>query len=259
VPKSVYENLVKKIIKMFFGKPKPNAESLNSVRSFIELPGYNQPSIEDLKLEVVLFEKRIKDYAASLGVDLKNSNFKKKSVYVLINELRELNPYLNIDQKNQAWNIRIEELHALREYRNNIIHIDHTALPSVEELHSRYKSANNKLIPFRLNQGCTVSNFKPIKWKNDTLEILINENVYNLSYVDIDNLSIQLHPASRGAVYYTSGRQMVIKVTDYDYKYLAVFVEDYPKFQVTEDEAAVLNDLILSLKSEKKYGINAAL
>jgi len=72
--------------------------------------------------------------------------------------------------------------------------------------------------------------------------------------VDIDNLSVQLHPASRGAVYYKKGKQVAVKITDYDYVNLTVFIEGCPSFQITEDEAAVLDDLILSAKGQKEYG-----
>jgi len=219
--------------------------------SFVELPGYGKPSVEDLKLEVVLFEKRVKDYASHQGISLKKSNSENKNVYGLLNELNDLNPYADIDTENQKWHNHIEELHELRKFRSKIIHIDHTDLPSVEDLYSRYKSANQLLIPLRFNGGCTVSNFKPIKWIGATL---INGSIYHFYYADIDNLSIQLHPASRGAVYYKSGKQVVVKITDYDYANLTVFIEGCPSFQITEDEAAILDDLLLSVKGERVYG-----
>lgn len=223
-------------------------------RSFVELPGYGKPSVEDLKLEVVLFEKRVKDYASHQGVSLEKSDSKNKSVYELLNELKDLNPYAEIDSENQKWHSHIEEWHKLRQFRNDIIHIDHSELPSVEELYPRYKKANQLLIPLRINGGCTRSNFKPIKWVGDTLEISINGNTYQLDYADIDNLSVQLHPASRGAVYYKRGKQVVVKITDYDYVNLTVFIEGCPSFQITEDEAAILDDLILSVKGQRVYG-----
>jgi len=48
------------------------------------------------------------------------------------------------------------------------------------------------------------------------------------------------------------GKQVVVKETDYHY--LTVFIKGDPSFQITEDEAAILNDLILSLKGQKVYG-----
>lgn len=222
--------------------------------SYIELPGYNQPSIEDLKVEVVLFERRVKDYAVSVGLSLQKNNSDDKRLYDIVNELTNLNPYPEIDEDNEAWSRHIEELHKLRKFRNDIIHINDATLPSLEDLYKRYKSANEKLIPFTLNAGCTESVFEPIKWNNNTLEIKINGNVYHLTLADIDNLSIQLHPATRGGVFYKEGKQVVAKVTDYEYKYLTVFIENNLKFNITIDEAAVLDDLILTLKDQRLSG-----
>ena len=221
--------------------------------STLDLPGYEQPSIEDLKLAVVLFEKRVKDYANYQGISLKKRNGDKKSLFELINELKNINPLRSFDSENHKWFSHIDELHELRNFRNKIIHIDYTGLPDVAELYDRYSAANQLLLPFRLNGGCTKASFKPIKWHGETLEIVINEHKYNLDYSDIENLSVQLHPASRGAVYCKHGKQVVVKTVDYEHEQLCVFIEDCPSFQLTEDEAAILDDLLLSLITEKEY------
>lgn len=243
-------------IKHIFTKKSSNKdESLNTdERSYVELPGYGYPSVEDLKLEVVLFEKRVKDYAISLKIELAPSDSKNINLNTVINKLKHSNPYADIDEKNELWDSFIEELHALRKYRNKIIHIDHSDIPSVEELYCRYKNANNRLLPFRLNEGYKNAVFEPIRWIDKTLEISINGTIYHLDYSDIDNLCIQLHPVHRGAVFYKFGKQVVAKITDYDYNNLTIFIEGYPSFKVTEDEAALLEDLILSAKAEKVYG-----
>lgn len=241
-------NFLKQILKI-----KNKKKCIES--SFFELPGYGQPSIEDLKLEVVLFEKRVKDYSTDQGISLQKSNSDKKSLFDLINELKNINPLRDLDAENKKWFSHIEELHELRNFRNKIIHIDHAGLPSVSELYDRYTAANQLLLPLRLNGGCTEAKFKPIKWHGETLEIAINEHSYNLSCSDMENLSVQLHPASRGAVYYKHGKQVVVKIIDYEYERLTVFIEDCPSFQITEDEAAILDDLILSLIAEREYRV----
>lgn len=119
--------------------------------SILDLPGYEQPSIEDLKLEVVLFEKRVKDYANHEGISLKKRNGDKKSLFELINELKNINPLRDFDTENHKWFSHIEELHELRNFRNKIIHIDYAGLPDVAELYGRYSAANQLLLPFRLN------------------------------------------------------------------------------------------------------------
>ncbi|USH04369.1 hypothetical protein K6Q96_21775 [Grimontia kaedaensis] len=246
--------MFKRIWRLFSRKIDSKPDIPPVAGSYVELPGYQQPSFEDLKVEALLFEKRIKDYARYLGVNMIGENSRAKKLHRIIEEMKLINPYSKHDKDNEIWERRIAQFHKLRNYRNNIVHVDCEGLPSVKELWLEFRDINRTFIPFRFNEGCTKSVFEPQQWDGARLSIKINGNQYHLSLYDIDNLSVQLHPASRGAVYYKMGKQVVVKNTGYDYQSLTVFIEGYPDFHITEDEAAVLDDILSSIKCEIVYG-----
>lgn len=215
-------------------------------RTHRELPGYAVPTVDDLRFQVLEFEKLIKNYIQTKAGECPNESLGK-----LINEV--LPAYPRYPELKDHWPAFVEEAKSLKKYRNSIVHSDFGDLPDVSELHRRFKKSNQTLLPFKICLG-DASRFKPIRWKGDTLEINIDQDIYALALSDLNNLLIELDPSSRGRVHFCKGRLVAGKVMDYFYEKITYFIDDHPPFELTHDEAMVLGDLIQSLVGRRLYG-----
>ncbi len=215
-------------------------------RTYKDMPGYSIKSVDDLRFQVLEFEKLVKNY-----IENKNGVLPNGTLHHLIhNVLPDLPLYPDFEDH---WTTFIDEAKILKKYRNSIIHSDFEGLPEVSELCDRFEKANETLLPFKI---CTADSrrFKPISWVGDVLEIKIDDNLYKLEPEDITNLTIELHPASRGRVHFIKGKIVEGKVLDYSYEKVTYFIEGFPEFELTHDESMVLEDLLLSLVGRRVHG-----
>ncbi|MEP5376901.1 MAG: hypothetical protein ABJQ14_14160 [Hyphomicrobiales bacterium] len=215
-------------------------------RTYRELPGYSVPTVDDVRFQVLEFEKLVKNYIQTRAGELPNEPLGK-----LINEV--LPAYPRYPELEDHWPTFVEEAKLLRKYRNSIVHSDFGDLPEVSELYRRFKKANQTLLPFKICSGDR-SRFKPICWKGETLEIKIDQEIYTLDHPDINNLLSELDPSSRGRVHFCKGRLVASKVMDYFYEKITYFIEDHPPFELSHDEAMVLEDVIQGLVGRRLYG-----
>ncbi|MCY1292995.1 hypothetical protein D9M68_342740 [compost metagenome] len=216
-------------------------------RTHRDMPGFSHPSVDDLRFQVVQFEKLVKDYIQS-----KNGSLPSKNLHQLVNH--ELKKYPLHTKFPEIWERFLIEASDLKEHRNKILHSDfEDYTPNVPELFERFSRANETLYPFRI---CSANRdrFKPVKWHKNSLELYIDDNRYILEPADLNNLMIELHPASRGKVHFIKGRLVTGKVLDYRYEKITYFIEDYPEFALTDDESATLEDLLSSLIGQHAYG-----
>jgi len=206
-------------------------------RSFKDMPGFSTPSLEDLRVEVLNFEKHIKDYIRSNSGNLTSTNLHN----LIHNELPKLPLY---PKYKDIWLNFVEEAKALKEYRNIIVHSDFSKeIPPVSVLFDRFNKANDMLRPFRICSG-EREKFKPISWIGNSLKIQIDENIYLLSPADINNLQLELSPSSRGKVHFTKGKVVQSKILDYRYEKVTYFIEGFIQFELTHDESMVLSDML---------------
>lgn len=216
-------------------------------RTYRDMPGFSHPSVDDLRFQVVQFEKLVKDFVKS-----KNGSLPSKNLHQLVNF--ELPKYPLYDDYPEVWKNFLIEASDLKEHRNRILHSDFEGYtPNIPDLFDRFKKANEMLYPFRLCSARS-DRFNPIKWHNNSLEIFIDDNQYLLAPEDLNNLMIELHPASRGKVHFIKGRIVTGKVLDHHYEKITYFIEDYPEFELTVDESAALEDLLSSLVGQHMYG-----
>lgn len=216
-------------------------------RTYRDMPGFSHPSVDDLRFQVVQFEKLVKDFVKS-----KNGSLSSKNLHQLVNH--ELPKYPLYDDYPEVWERFLIEASDLKEHRNKIIHSDFDDYtPNIPDLFKRFKKANEMLYPFRLCSGRS-DRLKPIKWHKNSLEIFIDDNRYLLTPADLNNLMIELHPASRGKVHFIKGRIVTGKVLDHHYEKITYFIEDHPEFELTVDESAVFEDMLSSLVGQHIYG-----
>lgn len=217
-----------------------------SERTYRDMPGYSVRSVDDLRFQVLEFEKLVKNY-----IESKTGVLPKGTLHHLIEKI--LPNYPLYPKFESHWPAFIDEAKILKEFRNNIIHSDFDGLPPVSELFDRFNKANETLLPFKI---CSASRerFKPIRWVGDVLEIKIDENLYKLEPEDITNLIIELHPACRGHVHFIKGKIVESKVLDYLYEKVTYFIEGFPEFELSHDESMVLEDLLHSLVGRRMYG-----
>lgn len=209
-------------------------------------PGYSFPSVDDLRFQVLQFEKLIKNYIESKG-----GRQSSKNLHNLIKD--ELPKYPLYPQFYGHWPKFLAEVKVLKEYRNNIVHTDFKKqIPPVKELYDRFKQVNETLLPFRICSARS-DKFQPVAWHGNKLEILVNDNRYLLSPADLNNLMIELHPTSRGKFHFVKGRVVEGKVLDYSYEKVTYFIEDFPEFELTHDESMTLEDILSSLIGRYAY------
>ena len=215
-------------------------------RTYRDKPGFSVQSVDDLRFQVLEFEKLVKNY-----IKVKAGALPEGSLHHLIHNV--LPNYPAYPEFEDHWPAFIDEAKALKEYRNAIIHSDFDGLPEVSYLFKKFKNANEILLPFKI---CSAdrSRFKPICWSGNALEIKIDDYLYKLELEDIINLTIELHPSSRGRAHFVKGKIVESKVLDYLYQKVTYFIEGFPEFELNYDESMVLEDLLLSLIGKRVYG-----
>lgn len=228
-------------------KNEKKDEIFRNLSSWKELPGFSEPSVEDLKIEAIKFERSIKQYLNYKGKEVnKRSN---------LNNLVKLLPnYPYHPDYAENWNQRVEEFDILRDYRNRLIHHrDCDTLPPVKELYYKFKEANRILTPMGIVNG-SGGRFRSRKWnKKGELELFIDDLQFNLEVTDIRNLLFQLNPHSRGKVNFEEGLMVVAKYHDYFYDVLTVYIEGYPSFELADNEIMILDDYLDSLLGQRLY------
>lgn len=215
-------------------------------RNYKELPGYGVPSVDDLRFEAIEFEKSIVNY-----IHRKSGTDPQKPLGYIVQKMLE--DYPLCPEIPEHWPKFVEEAKKLKDLRNNVIHSDFVGLPPLEELHGKFKRANEVLKPFRICNARR-DRFTNIRWRGDTLFLKIDEHRYELEVDDIKNLMMELHPASRGEIHFLKGKLVVCKVLDYHYEKITYFIEGYVPFELDIEESMVLDDLLGSLLGQHFYG-----
>lgn len=235
---------------LFFSRFKRKSGSSTRSRfrenTYKEMPGYSIRSVDDLRFEALRFEKLVKNYIA-----FKAGHLPERNLNFLINNIL---PKYPLDPEIQTqWPAFVAEVNVLRVYRNKLVHSEFYDMPEISELCSRFEKCNATLSRFRMGAGYN-RRFKPKRWTGDVLEIEIDETLYELQPEDVQNLLIELHPASRGKVHFIKGRIVTSKVLDYYYEKVTYFIEDFPQFELSEDESMSLEHLLNLVIGEHLYG-----
>lgn len=232
---------------MFFFKKKPLSRIDFIERTYTDKPGSYSISFDDLRYETVEFERSIFDYLMSKGSP---SPGKSETLNMAIqNRLPNFPLY---PQLPKLWPDFLVEADELRRFRNQIIHSNYVDLPPVTELYERFKSANKLLYPFRIHARKD-ERFSFPSQSGGMMTITIDNRPYVLSPADVSNLLLELHPASRGKQNYVKGRVVEAKVLGYDVEKFTYFIEGEPPFDLDQDEAATLEDLVTSWIGQKCY------
>ncbi len=236
---------------MWFKKSKKNESKRDEIylsqRSWKELPGFTEPSVEDLKVEAIKFEQSVRMYLENKGRSLNRR--------ASLNEMIGLLPdYPFHADYPEAWAGHIDEFDFLRDCRNKLIHHrDCETLPPVKELYNRFKKANQTLMPWKIC-GSSDRRFSFRRWNaNDELEFSIDNIEFKLKVEDISNLTLQLDLHSRGKVNFEKGLMIVAKYHDYFYENLTVYIDGYPSFDLNVDETMILSESLSSLLGERLY------
>lgn len=216
-------------------------------KTYREIPGYSVRSVDELRFQVVEFEKLIKNYIKS-----KSGVLPDKKLHQLIED--ELKNHPLHPEIEGFWDNFIEKAMRLKNIRNNILHSDTDNLPSVSKLYDQFKEVNEVLIPFRLYDG-NISRFNSFKWIDSLLEIKIDNNLYKLALADIKNLLLELDPSSRGRVHFIKGKIVASKVLDHSYEKVTYYIEEYPPFELSHDDSMALEDLLNNLLLKKQFNI----
>ena len=203
-----------------------------------ELPGYAEPSLEELKFEAVNFERIVKKHLTKKGCEI-SSGARLSECIEMLKGFPFHPEYVDV------WNKRIEEFHELRKLRNRIVHSKYSGLPEVKELYHRFRDANRMLRPLEFCSG-DMTRFEDSELTEDAINLKIDGNSYLLSWDDVNNLLCELETDYRGKVNFTKGRMVVAKIHDYEYKDITYYIEGYNSFTIDHDEAATLSDFLSS-------------
>ncbi|PAS01601.1 hypothetical protein CGT80_18470 [Vibrio cholerae] len=237
-----------KIFKRKQNKKRSISSDVSDIHtSWRELPGSLCPSVEDLKVEILKLERNVRLYLESRG-KLMN---KRSSLNEMLGELPN---YPSYSDYPEIWAQQIDRLNELKGYRNQIIHHrDCDTLPPVEILYPKFKKANELLTPMRICDS-NIDRFSNRGWNElDEFQMIIDDNLYSLKVADINNVIAQLDMHSRGNINFQKGLMVVTKYHDYFYENLTVYIEGYPRFDLTIDETMTLSDYLISALAERMY------
>ncbi|KPG92050.1 hypothetical protein AEQ67_28285 [Pseudomonas sp. RIT-PI-q] len=223
---------------------KKNVNTLSGI-NYKELPGYGVASVDDLRFEAIEFEKSIARY-----IHRKSGVVPRESLGHIIQKI--LPNYPMFPEMPEHWPNFLDEAKKLKMLRNNVIHSDFVDIPPLAEVYKRFKKANETLRPFRVCSA-GLSRFTYIQWRDDTLLLKIDESRYELKVDDIKNLMMELHPASRGDVYFLRGKLIVSKVLDYHYEKITYFIENHDPFELDIEESMALEGMLGSLLGRHFY------
>lgn len=212
-------------------------------KTYREIPGYSIRSVDELRFQVVEFEKLIKNY-----IKRKSGILPDKNLHQLIED--ELKNYPLHPEIEGFWDNFIEKALRLKYIRNDILHSDTDNLPSVSKLYDQFKEVNEVLKPFRLYDG-NISRFSSFQWVDNLLEIRIDNDLYKLELADINNLLLELDPSSRGRVHFIKGKIVASKILDHSYEKVTYYIEEYPSFELSHDDSMALGDLLNNLLLKK--------
>jgi hypothetical protein len=215
--------------------------------TYRDKPGFSHPTMDDLRFEALEFERLIFDYIR----ERKKSPIHEKAKLrnLVETELVKYPPHPPLDN---FWPAFIERAAILTNYRNSIAHSDFSELPPLAKTYKMFRSANKILSPLRICSG-NRERFKPVAWHGNNLELMIDGHRYLLSPADLSNLTIELNPSCRGQVNFIKGRMVTAKALNYDSTTLTYFIEDYPSFELNEDDAMTLDDMLSSVIGRFMY------
>lgn len=211
------------------------------------MPGYGVRSVDDVRFQVLEFERLVKNY-----IEHKAGGSPKGTLHHLIHNVLPNHPLH--PEFEDHWPPFIEEAKKLKDFRNAIVHSNFDNLPSPSELYERFKEINETMLPFRICSSDS-RRFTPVGWVGEVLQIKIDAKLYKLEPEDITNLTIELHPASRGQAHFTKGRIVTSKVLDYSYEKITYFIEGFPEFELSNDESMILEDFLMSLVGLRIFGV----
>ncbi|EHH1051698.1 hypothetical protein J7I00_004435 [Vibrio parahaemolyticus] len=227
---------------------KKNKSSVDSFHPWKELPGFGEPSVEDLKVEAIKFERSLKEYLIRHDVNVNNKNNKK-----LIELMEEYPIFSETPAIAAKWSDKIEEFDELREIRNRIVHYRNLEELNLKSAYLRFRNANEILSEFSV-VNATDERFSLFKWnENDELMFKIDQQLFTLDTDDLSNLLCQLESHPRGKVNFIRGKMVVAKFHDFYYENITFYVEGYQAFTLSIDETAVLWDILSSYLGEKLY------
>ncbi|VVM69289.1 hypothetical protein PS631_01719 [Pseudomonas fluorescens] len=204
---------------------------------FEDIPGSYEPTLDDLRAETIEFERQIKAH-----IKQRTGKTPKGALGQLIHDV--LPKYPKYPEHPEFWDEFLEEVKALKTLRNSIAHSDIAGLPSLPEMYQRFKRANDTLRPFT---GCSVprDRFTELRWERSKLNFKIDEQLLKLSERDVENLLIELHPASRGKVYFKQGKKIRSAVLQVEHDHRTYFIEGCEAFILNDQEAMALDDLLI--------------
>ncbi|AKK01093.1 hypothetical protein [Pseudomonas citrulli] len=210
-----------------------------------DISGSFEPTLDDLRAEAIDFERQVK---AHIGRE--SGKMPTGPLGQLIRDM--LPKYPKYPQIPGFWDGFVVEAAALKELRNNIAHSDVQGLPPLPEIYGRFKKANDVLRPFTV---CSVprDRFTQFFWVKSLLHFKIDEQVFRLSERDIENLLVELHPSSRGKVRFKAGKQIHSAMLDIKNESRTYFVEDCAPFNLDDQEAMALDDLLISYLGPVRY------
>ncbi|MFZ3282923.1 hypothetical protein [Pseudomonas sp.] len=216
--------------------------------TYTDRPGSHSPSLDDLRSQAVAFERSIFDYLTT-----KKAPPPTKKRETLDDAIKDrLSAVPLYPQLASHWPRFMDEANELRKIRNKIVHSDFADLPEVADLYARFKRANEMLYPFKIYARKN-KRFSCPEPSGEGVKVIIDGILYVLNPADVSNLLLELHPASRGKQNYIKGRAIEAKVTGYDVEKYTYFIGEAPPFELDQDEAATLEDMLISWVGRECY------